>query len=557
MAQKTIGRYEIRSELGRGGMGAVYLAYDPALEREVALKLLPSYFAQDPEFSQRFAREARTVAGLDHQAIVAVYDFGEDDVWPYFVMRYMRGGSLKDRLAKGPLDLAQASHIVQRIAGALDKAHSKGVVHRDLKPANILYDGEGQPYLGDFGIVRLAESSENFTRTGNALGTPAYMSPEQADALPDVDGRSDVYSLGVVLYEMLAGEPPYQHDSMPRLLIMHLTAPIPDLIAARPDLPAALQDVIDKAMAKDRDDRYQSAGELAASLQAVAQAAARPARQPRAAAPKPTSEPQPAAAQQPSSPPAAAKPAFEEKTADVRQSAPVPQPPARQTPAPKAAAPQSPAPASQPAVAQQAATQQPPPQMTVAQPAPRQPAAAPAKSGGRRKWILGGAVFLAAICLFAVAVIVLGSGLFSNSGSSGKVQVVQEEVALAEVPVEEAIVEPVGSGDQSPTLQRIIERGQIRFGVGEGNSPPLLTSPGPQASGFEADLFAAVTERLTNEPFEVDYVIVSSGQRLETITDGSADVSYWVNETSVLDEAGALAAGTFLLDGQRAMVHEG
>lgn len=266
MSEKKIGRYEIKSELGRGGMATVYLAYDPVLERDVALKLLPNYFAHDPEFSARFEREAKTVAALEHGSIVSMYDYGEDGEWPYFVMRLMKGNSLKDRIADGPMSLEAAAEIVSRVAGALDKAHSKDIVHRDLKPGNIMFDEDGAAYLGDFGIVKLAESSESYTRTGNTLGTPAYMSPEQADGSPDIDGRSDIYSLGIILYEMLAGTAPFTHESMPRLLIMHLTSPIPNVLEARADLPAGIQAVIEKAMAKERDARYATAKEMAEAV---------------------------------------------------------------------------------------------------------------------------------------------------------------------------------------------------------------------------------------------------------------------------------------------------
>lgn len=291
MSEKQIGRYQIKSELGRGGMATVYLAYDPVLERDVALKLLPNYFAHDPEFSARFEREAKTVASLEHGNIVSMYDYGEDGEWPYFVMRLMKGGSLKERIAQGPMPLEEAAHIIERVAGALDKAHSKEIVHRDLKPGNIMFDEDGEAYLGDFGIVKLAESSESYTRTGNTLGTPAYMSPEQADGKPDIDGRSDIYALGIVLFEMLAGTAPYVHDSMPRLLVMHLTSPIPNILETRPDLPAALQGVIEKAMAKERGERYATAGELAAALGAAIDgtATAVPTEPPPAA----TTEPEP------------------------------------------------------------------------------------------------------------------------------------------------------------------------------------------------------------------------------------------------------------------------
>ncbi len=269
MSEKKIGRYTIKSELGRGGMATVYLAYDPVLEREVALKLLPTYFAHDPEFSARFEREAKTVAALEHGSIISMYDYGEDGEWPYFVMRLMKGGSLKERIANGPMSLEEAARIVERVAGALDKAHSKNIVHRDLKPGNIMFDEDGAAYLGDFGIVKLAEGSESHTRTGNMLGTEAYMSPEQVDGKPDIDGRSDIYSLGIVLYEMLTGTAPYSHKSRTRLLMMHLEAPTPNLLEKRPDLPPRLQTIIEKAMAKKRENRYATAGEMAEAVQTL------------------------------------------------------------------------------------------------------------------------------------------------------------------------------------------------------------------------------------------------------------------------------------------------
>ncbi len=290
MSEKSIGRFQIKEELGRGGMATVYLAYDPRLKRDVALKLLPSYFAHDPEFSARFEREAKVVAALEHGSIVSMYEYGEDGEWPYFVMRLMRGGSLKERIDQGSMSLEDAAHIVKRVAGALNKAHSKNIVHRDLKPSNIMFDEDGEAYLGDFGIVKLTESSESYTQMGSTLGTAAYMSPEQADGKPDIDGRSDLYALGIILYEMLTGTAPYTHDSIPRLLVMHLTSPIPNILDARPDLSPALQTIIEKSMAKEREDRFSTPDEMVSALDAVMKGEM-------AYAPStPTSQPSPAAA---------------------------------------------------------------------------------------------------------------------------------------------------------------------------------------------------------------------------------------------------------------------
>ena len=178
--QERIGRYILKAELGRGGMSTVYLAHDPHFRRDVAVKLLSRAYLHDPTFRARFEREARVIAALEHPAIVPVYDFGQGDNQPYIVMRYMAGGSLAQRLHDGPLSLQEAAAILSRVAPALDRAHQQGMVHRDIKPDNILFDQDGAAYLTDFGIVRLASQSTS-TLTGDSIvGTPAYMSPEQA-----------------------------------------------------------------------------------------------------------------------------------------------------------------------------------------------------------------------------------------------------------------------------------------------------------------------------------------------------------------------------------------
>lgn len=267
MDQKTIGRYKIVRALGQGGMATVYVAEDPYFKRQVAVKTLPPQNLESPELLSRFRREALTVASLEHPAIVPVYDYGEDGQQPYIVMRLMTGGTLADRLQHRPLSLSQATSIVARLAPALDLAHHRGVVHRDIKPANILFDAEERPYLSDFGIVKLIhQSSTRLTFKGGAIGTPIYMSPEQVAGNESVDGRSDIYSLTVVLYEMLTASIPYAADTPFAVAMMHLQNPVPDISLIRPDLPPECQQIIEYGMAKTPSARFQTAGELAGAL---------------------------------------------------------------------------------------------------------------------------------------------------------------------------------------------------------------------------------------------------------------------------------------------------
>ena len=268
MNPHTLGRFEIRHELGRGGMAIVYLGYDPRIEREVAIKVLPRQFSFDPQFEIRFQREVRAIAKLEHGAIVPVYDFGEVDDQPFIVMRYMSGGSLAARLRAGHLSLPEVARILTRIAPALDRAHAQGIIHRDLKPGNILFDQEGEAYLSDFGIAKLADATAAYT--GSALiGTPAYMSPEQARGEANIDGRSDVYSLGVILFETLAGRPPYAADTPMGIAMRHLTDPIPRIRTLNPRLPKQVERMFRQALAKSPGDRFQSAAELAEALAGI------------------------------------------------------------------------------------------------------------------------------------------------------------------------------------------------------------------------------------------------------------------------------------------------
>lgn len=269
---QQIGRYQVIRELGRGGMATVYLAHDPHFNRDVAIKVLPPQFLHDPMFLARFKREAQTIAALEHEAIVPVYDFGESNGQPFLVMRYMPGGSLAERISRGALPVVEASAVVQRIGSALDEAHGKGIVHRDLKPGNILFDHHGNAYLSDFGIVKLAESTATFTGS-HIIGTPAYMSPEQAKGISDIDRRSDVYSLGVILFEMLTGQQPYHADTPMGVAVMHITEPVPSIQQVKADLSIDWERIISHALAKKREERFATASELATVVQALAEGA--------------------------------------------------------------------------------------------------------------------------------------------------------------------------------------------------------------------------------------------------------------------------------------------
>jgi serine/threonine-protein kinase len=261
MIPQKIGRYELIGELGRGGMATVYRAHDPRFKRDVAVKLMPAALLSDATFRARFEREAQTIAALEHPAIVPVYDFGEEDDQPYLVMRYMPGGSLADKLAHGPLPPSDASHIIARLSSALDQVHGRGIIHRDLKPANILFDQYGEAYLSDFGIARLTESTTSLTGD-SIVGTPAYMSPEQARGETDIDGRSDLYALGVILFQMLTGRQPYEAPTPIAVAMKHITDPVPQLTRTRPDFPVSYDRVIESAMAKSREDRFPTGSDL-------------------------------------------------------------------------------------------------------------------------------------------------------------------------------------------------------------------------------------------------------------------------------------------------------
>ncbi len=265
---EKIGRYIIKSELGRGGMATVYRAHDPSVDREIAIKVLPREMLHDPQFRSRFEREIKMVAALEHPSIVPIYDVGEEDGQPYFVMRYMTGGSLSDGIENGKFSIQDTARIIEKIAKGLAYSHRKGIVHRDLKPDNILFDDNGDPFISDFGVAKLTEASGGLTGSG-VIGTPAYMSPEQAQG-SDIDSRSDVYGLGVIVYQMLSGQQPYSADTPMGIVVKHITEPVPEILDLIPNLPHEVDNIIKTAMAKDKANRYATTVELAKALNMVA-----------------------------------------------------------------------------------------------------------------------------------------------------------------------------------------------------------------------------------------------------------------------------------------------
>ena len=258
-----LGHYRIIALLGRGGMADVYRAEDERLGREVALKSVPAEFARDPERVERFEREVRAAAGLTHANIVTVYEFGQEEGQHFYTMALMSGGDLKARIRANPEGMPppEAREVAAAMARALDYAHQRGFVHRDVKPENILFGEEGVPRLTDFGIARAMAEGTRMTATGMSIGSPHYMSPEQARGL-EVDGRSDLYSLGVVLYEMLTGRLPFDAADTFAVGYSHINDPVPEL----PRALAAWQPVLNRMLAKSPEDRYDSAGELAEVL---------------------------------------------------------------------------------------------------------------------------------------------------------------------------------------------------------------------------------------------------------------------------------------------------
>jgi serine/threonine-protein kinase len=270
---ETVGPYQIIEQLGSGGMATVYKAYHAALDRYVAIKVLHPAFKQDANFLARFQREARIVAKLEHPHIVPVYDFNEHGGQPYLVMRFIDGETLKARLGEGDLPFSEILRILRPAGEGLAYAHAQGVLHRDVKPSNILLTPDGGVFLADFGLARIAQAGESTLSQDSLLGTPQYISPEQAQGRSDIDARTDVYSLGVVMYELLVGRVPYQADTPYAVIHDHIYTPLPLPRSIKPALSENLERVLLKALAKERDDRFSGVTELMTAFDQAMQAA--------------------------------------------------------------------------------------------------------------------------------------------------------------------------------------------------------------------------------------------------------------------------------------------
>jgi len=416
---RTLGNYRIVEQIGRGGMATVYKGYHSTLARYVAIKVLPDYFAHDPTFFERFLQEAQAVASLRHRHITQVFDFGRENETVYLVIEYVEGGTLQDRMGK-PLPMGDALRLTQEVADALGYAHSRGIIHRDVKPSNILLSKDGEAVLSDFGIAKMVERAATLTKVGMGVGTPEYMAPEQGTGV-GIDGRADIYSLGIVLFEMVTGQVPYTADTPMAIVLRHLNDPLPLPRRLNPAIPEAIEEIIVTCLAKDPNDRYQTAADL---IQAVNNALATEnggleGERTLVSVPKPRQTPWPTPREaQPKTPPAARvkTPPPAEAGSTVRTKTPPPVAP--QTPAPDGAAkatsartgrrrktPPS-APVVQPPPAKVAATPsatvQPHAQSPAISPIPAQVRARPAILPGAAGLVVYGAAGLVVVVLLAV-----------------------------------------------------------------------------------------------------------------------------------------------------------
>ncbi len=293
---KTLGQYQIIEVAGKGGMAVVYKAFQPSLNRHVALKVLPDYLAQDEQFVMRFEQEARAAAALRHPNIMVIYDVGQEGATHYIAAEYLEGATLSQAIAaqRGPLPLPRIVNIINQLASALDFAHARGLVHRDIKPSNAFVGADDHVTLMDFGIAKALQGGAQMTRTGTMVGTPEYMSPEQAEGR-QIDRRSDIYSLGVMLYQLLTGRVPFQAETPTAVLLAHVMQMPQPPTQLNPNIPPAVEAVVMRSLAKRSEDRFPTAGELAQALARAASGAPASAYLPPTVVPgRPTPTPPPA-----------------------------------------------------------------------------------------------------------------------------------------------------------------------------------------------------------------------------------------------------------------------
>jgi len=275
---ETVGAYKIIEQLGLGGMATVYKAYHVALERYVALKVLHPDLNEDPTFAARFQREARVIAKLEHPNIVPVHDFAEYNKYLYLVMKFIDGETLGARLKRAPLTSAEINDIVNAVGAALTYAHQQGILHRDVKPSNVLIAADGQIYLADFGLARITQAGESTLSSDAVLGTPQYISPEQAIGKKDLDEGTDIYSFGVMLYEMVVGRVPFIADTPFSIIHDHIYSPLPLPHTINPSVPLSVENVLLKALAKERANRYATVSEMVSAFKFAWEAAGVPMR---------------------------------------------------------------------------------------------------------------------------------------------------------------------------------------------------------------------------------------------------------------------------------------
>jgi serine/threonine protein kinase len=266
---ENVGPYRVMEQLGQGGMATVFKAYHASLDRYVALKVLHPAFMQDPNFLGRFQREARVVAKLEHPNIVPVYDFAEHEGQSYLVMKYVEGPTLKARLQNGPVNRDEGLRIVEAVGAALSYAHAQDILHRDIKPSNVILSGDGRIYLTDFGLARIASAGESTYSSDMMVGTPQYISPEQAVGESDLDAGTDIYSFGVILYQLVVGRVPFSADTPFSVVHDHIYTPLPMPRAVNPNVPSSVERVLLKALSKERKARFKDVSAMVSAFKAA------------------------------------------------------------------------------------------------------------------------------------------------------------------------------------------------------------------------------------------------------------------------------------------------